>query len=306
MLSTERILEMVNEVSRDPLRFRNVIGKAVSKLQFEARLRGDRALIKLRPEDVRGFIVFGDLHGDLNTFLELLEKVGVGDLLTKNYRLVLLGDYVDRGPMQVEVLSAVAIIKDLLGEKAIVLRGNHEVSPWLPVYPHDYPQHLAYHFGERVAEELYVESLKFFESLPLALYVPGKMLAVHGGPPITRLLSSSSADEVLRDLYSDRVAVEEILWSDPIDEDIEYAYSYRGAGKLWGKPVTRRALEVLNIEFIVRGHEPCLRGYKLDHDGRVLTLFSMKGFYGNVEAACAVIDLDRVGKESLENFVVTA
>jgi len=305
LLNVDKLAEKAVEVSRDALEFKNAIRRAIDRLEFESRLRGDKGLVTVGPDEVKGFVFFGDLHGDLDTFVELMKKVRVWDLLSKNYRLVLLGDYVDRGVKQLEVLAAVALIKDSLGEKAIVLRGNHEVSPWLPVYPHDYPQYLAYRFGERLAEELYGVSLRFFESLPLALYVPGKLLAVHGGPPITRLYRFSRAEEVLRDLYSDRVAVEEILWSDPVDEEIEYSFSYRGAGKLWGKLVTRRALNILRIELIVRGHEPCVRGFRVDHDGRVLTLFSMKGYYGNLEAACAVVDLSLVGVKPVENFVVS-
>jgi protein phosphatase len=28
---------------------------------------------------------------------------------------------------------------------------------------------------------------------------------------------------------------------------------------------------------LIRGHEPCEEGFKLNHDGKVLTLFSRKG-----------------------------
>jgi hypothetical protein len=35
---------------------------------------------------------------------------------------------------------------------------------------------------------------------------------------------------------------------------------------------------------IVRGHEPC-KGYKLDHDGMIVTIFSCKEAYPNFEAA---------------------
>jgi hypothetical protein len=35
---------------------------------------------------------------------------------------------------------------------------------------------------------------------------------------------------------------------------------------------------------IIRGHEPC-RGFKIDHDGLVVTLFSCKEAYPSFEAA---------------------
>jgi protein phosphatase len=53
--------------------------------------------------------------------------------------------------------------------------------------------------------------------------------------------------------------------------------SPRGAGKLFGKNVTEEVLRKLNVKVLIRGHEPCEEGFKLNHDGKVLTLFSRKG-----------------------------
>ncbi|NPA97117.1 MAG: serine/threonine protein phosphatase [Crenarchaeota archaeon] len=306
MLDPDKLLEEASRVASDAYELKRLLVEARQKLEFEARQRGDKALVKLSPSEVRGLVLFGDIHGDTATMAQLMKVANVGKLLSEGYRLVFLGDYIDRGPRQIEALAAVSLAKLWLGEKAIVLRGNHEVSPWLRVHPHDYPEVLEERFGEQLARELYSTSIQLFESLPLALYIPSKLLAVHGGPPITRVLERDSPEEILGDLYSDRLAIEEILWSDPVDEDIVWTYSFRGAGKLWGEKVTREALRKLGIELIVRGHEPCVSGYKLNHSGRVLTLFSMKGYYGNVAAACSVIPLEAVGKADPSSFVVSA
>jgi len=57
----------------------------------------------------------------------------------------------------------------------------------------------------------------------------------------------------------------------------EVLYSPRGAGKLFGKRVTEKVLRKLNAKILIRGHEPCQEGFKINHDGKVLTLFSRKG-----------------------------
>jgi protein phosphatase len=31
------------------------------------------------------------------------------------------------------------------------------------------------------------------------------------------------------------------------------------------------------VQLLIRGHEPCPEGFKINHDGKVLTLFSRKG-----------------------------
>lgn len=65
-------------------------------------------------------LVISDIHGELNKFNRLLEKVKYD---SREDQLILLGDYVDRGPDSKGVLNKTA---ELRKEGAIVLRGNHE------------------------------------------------------------------------------------------------------------------------------------------------------------------------------------
>ena len=54
-------------------------------------------------------------------------------------------------------------------------------------------------------------------------------------------------------------------------------YSPRGAGKFFGRTVTENILNKLGVKVLIRGHEQCKNGFKINHDGKVLTLFSRKG-----------------------------
>lgn len=65
-------------------------------------------------------LVISDIHGELKLFKELLQTTGYDS--TKD-QLILLGDYIDRGPNSKEVLDMVMKLKD---EGAVVLKGNHE------------------------------------------------------------------------------------------------------------------------------------------------------------------------------------
>jgi protein phosphatase len=68
-----------------------------------------------------------------------------------------------------------------------------------------------------------------------------------------------------------------MLWSDPI-ESFEGVYpSPRGAGNLFGKNITTGVLKTLGVRILIRGHESCNDGFKINHDGKILTLFSRKG-----------------------------
>ncbi len=290
------MLTKLKDILADYEELFNLIKNFRDLLIFEHKLMNER-LVYLK--EISKAIFIGDIHGDFDTLIELLRILDIDNELKKGVFLVFLGDYIDRGPYQLEVIAFLAILKSIWRDRIIMLRGNHEPPEWLPPYPHDFPEILIERFGYRKGFEIYETMKSIFDLLPLILYVPRKILALHGGPPISRILRYSDINEILR-VEGDKEAIEEILWSDPIDEDIEYTYSYRGAGKLWGKKITMLTLQKLGIELIIRGHEPSNKGYKFNHGNRVLTLFSMKGFYGNIAAACLRIDFD--DREWLNNI----
>jgi len=66
----------------------------------------------------------------------------------------------------------------------------------------------------------------------------------------------------------------------------------RHARALFGEDVTRNFLEMLGVKVLIRGHEPAPKGSKINHQGKVLTLFSRKGQpYFNSTAAYLQFDL---------------
>ncbi|MCG7344511.1 serine/threonine protein phosphatase [Sporosarcina sp. ACRSL] len=65
-------------------------------------------------------LVISDIHGELDLFEELLQTANYDPT---NDQLILLGDYIDRGPDSKRVIDKVMQLKD---EGAIVLKGNHE------------------------------------------------------------------------------------------------------------------------------------------------------------------------------------
>lgn len=223
--------------------------------------------------------VFGDLHGDLDALTLFFEKLGLMDKLeNENVKLVFLGDYVDRGDKQLETITTLLILKKLYPDKIILLRGNHEPAPILEPVPHDFPIILNTKYGYEIGNKVYWIFLKIFNRLPYGARIPGKILMLHGGPP-TKVLEAKSFEEAFSiglPIVNDAV-LEEILWNDPYETET-YESSYRGAGFLYGSRVTKRALELANVKFIVRSHEP-VHGFKLDHDGKVITVFSSLNVY---------------------------
>ena len=86
--------------------------------------------------------------------------------------------------------------------------------------------------------------------------------------------------------------LEEILWSDPEEGLKGTCPSPRGAGRLFGQDITERFLRILNSNVFIRGHEPADVGFKINHGGRILTLFSRRGEpYYNSQGAFLQFDL---------------
>lgn len=68
--------------------------------------------------------VIGDVHGRYDQLLELLGTLGTID--PPPGRLVFVGDLIDRGEDSARVLSLLHEIQGQLGDRMVVLRGNHE------------------------------------------------------------------------------------------------------------------------------------------------------------------------------------
>ena len=65
-------------------------------------------------------LIISDIHGEIELFEQLLTDVNYD---SSNDQLILLGDYVDRGPNSKKVLDKVIELKS---QGAFVLKGNHE------------------------------------------------------------------------------------------------------------------------------------------------------------------------------------
>ena len=72
------------------------------------------------------FLIIGDLHGDFDTLRKILDRINHSRLMKNELNLVFLGDYVDRGPNQVETLVTVLKLKEEFPKNVFVIRGNHE------------------------------------------------------------------------------------------------------------------------------------------------------------------------------------
>ncbi len=262
----------------DPESFLQLIDQVILSLSTEkgTTMNGEflGRIVKMPPKGEATII--GDVHGDLNSLLHILDTSNfIGKAKqSKDVFMIFLGDYGDRGAYSPEVYFTVLSLKRLFPEKVILMRGNHEGPKDLLAYPHDLAFHLERKFGGK-AWAVYEGLTRLFEYLYLAVIVDKRYVMLHGGVPS----KAKSIEDVAYacEKHPAETHLEEILWSDPVDSITGTHFSPRGAGRLFGKDVTERFLKLLDARMIIRGHEPADDGYKISHDGKVLTLFSRKG-----------------------------
>jgi len=246
-------------------------------------------LVKAPPENEATII--GDIHGDLESLAQILKDCNFVEKFNRGERplLIFLGDYGDRGIYSSEVYYVVLMLKENYPENVVLMRGNHEGPDDLLAHPHDLPGHLRNKFGANWSSA-YVKLRQLFAQLYNAVLVEEKYILLHGGVPSQ---AKSLEDVAHAHVKHPREShLEEILWSDP-EEDLTGTYpSPRGAGKLFGEDVTNNFLKMLNVKVLIRGHEPSDMGFKIDHEGKILTLFSRKGEpYYNTQGAYLHLDL---------------
>ena len=238
-------------------------------------------------------LIIGDLHGDLKSLLFILQNSGFIKKLVKNKNstLIFLGDYGDRGPHSAEVYYIILKLKLAFPEQVVLLRGNHEGPEDLKAFPHDLPLQFQDRFKENW-KTAYCKIRELFVYLYNAVLVEERYLMVHGGlsPNIGSVQDLARAHLT----HPKTKLLEDLLWSDPNDIIKTVLCSSRGAGKLFGRSVTEKVLNNLGVKVLIRGHEQCKNGFKLNHDGKVLTLFSRKGApYYNPHGAYLQLSLSK-------------
>lgn len=276
--------------------FSDLTDRVVSLLREEngsfGKMNITGRLVELRPEGTA--TVIGDIHGDLETLARILNA---SEFLQKAQNsdssiLIFLGDYGDRGVLSPEVYYVVLTLKASYPDRVVLMRGNHEGPDDLMASPHDLPVYLHSRFGERWSEA-YLKLKELFNHLYNAVVVKDCCVFLHGGVPSqAKSLEDLAYAHIKHPLESH---LEEILWSDPEEGLKGTRPSPRGAGRLFGQDVTEKFLEMLNVRVLIRGHEPAESGFKINHSGRILTLFSRVGEpYFNSQGA--FLQFDMAGK----------
>ena len=242
----------------------------------------------IRPDRPMELIVLGDLHGCYSCLKGALLQTSFIDRVMRHradpanhpdVKLVLLGDYIDRGRFGFEgVLRAALKLLVTFPEHVILLRGNHEY-----LVRHEGAVVSAVNPAEAVpaltaigTADLLEAYRHLFDHMPTSLLFD-RTLFVHGGIPREETLG-----ERIRDLSSldDAVVRFEMLWSDPVTTDRVPVELQRESPRFnFGGEQFRELMERIGCHTLIRGHEQADAGFTTVFDGvhRLHTLFSAGG-----------------------------
>ncbi|KAK4796797.1 hypothetical protein SAY86_029123 [Trapa natans] len=262
-------------------------------LQVREMLRILPSLVDVNVPEGKHFTVCGDVHGQ---FYDLLNIFEINGLPSEDNPYLFNGDFVDRGSFSVEVILTLFAFKCMSPSAIHLARGNHESKSMNKIYGFE---------GEVRSKlnETFIELFaEVFCCLPLAHVINEKVFVVHGGlfsVDGVKLSDIRSIDRFCEPPEEGLMC--ELLWSDP-QPSPGRGPSKRGVGLSFGADVTERFLQENNLDLVVRSHEVKDEGYEIEHDGKLITVFSAPNYCDQMDNKGAFI---RFNAPDLKPNIVT-
>ncbi|MBA3392581.1 MAG: serine/threonine protein phosphatase [Deltaproteobacteria bacterium] len=243
------------------------------------------------PGKVYELTVLGDLHGCYSClkgalmqadFFAKLESWKL-DKTRPEPKLVLLGDYIDRGRFSYNgVLRAIMQLFLAAPEHVFPLRGNHEyyIEYRGRIYGGVKPAEAINTLVNHMPGEVFAEYMHMFEGLPNMLFFDDLMF-VHAGIPRDVDIKAKIHDMAA---LNDPDLRFQMLWSDPSTADyIPDDLQAQNARFPFGKLQFEAFMQKLGCTMMVRGHEKIDSGFKPMYSDQtsLISLFSAGGADNN-------------------------
>lgn len=218
--------------------------------------------------------VVGDTHGQFYDLLNLFEKFGY---VSEEHIYLFNGDFVDRGSWSCEVALYLYVLKILFPNSLYINRGNHETNDMNKTY--GFTDECEHKYSKKIFEA-FSES---FGALPLATLINQAYLCMHGGLFSDDKVTLEDIKKFNRFPVSgstqpprEGIAME-LLWTDPQVPNGR-SPSKRGIGMQFGPDITERFCLSNKIRQVLRSHEVRMGGVELEHNGRLITVFSAPNY----------------------------
>ena len=225
---------------------------------LKGRFESEHSVIE---DDSHKICFVGDIHGDMDAIKKIERIADSFD------RIVFLGDFVDRGTSDIEVVYEISRMKSKLGDKIVILAGNHDA--YSDVSPRDFDEKLANRFGSK-GKKLEQEYIEAFGNAPIAYLNEGYgLIALHGFIPADRKdWDIGCWKKVKEDIYNSAF---QVLWNDPkiIASGLRGKYM-----QIVDSKTIEEFFRYTRLKVIVRSHQPEINQIFKLKSGKVVTLGS--------------------------------
>jgi hypothetical protein len=235
----------------------------------------NKSLIKYIDGTNQKFIIMGDLHGSFATFVRILLRLKIMNIidenskLKENYNIIFLGDFVDRGIYGYEIVILIFKLKLINPNNIHINRGNHEEEHTNSKYGLE--EQMLVQFGNTDLHNKLNESFNYFHSALLIKNPHNNkyIYLAHGGLPLNSngtLYNNWIKPEntIINDSDISRGrGPNSIRWSDfnNTADDSEINYSRGGNSYYIGQNILNQVKP--QIELIIRGHEDRVTNTKI-------------------------------------------
>jgi hypothetical protein len=249
----------------------------------------------------------GDTHGSYDEAINLIRYFEQVLLKHPDYKIIFLGDYVDRNPFDLETLTVLTAFYLQHQNNVVLLRGNHEDITINKAYGFIRNLNENFIIPDRV-EAIYELILTFFIHLPI-VHIHTlknstksiKVFATHGGIPVN--LDDPTTPVKIEEI-KDKISVNVksyndfdpylswLLWADPKEDIQGIIYDPQSGRSQFGPDAFRAFMDANNYDFMVRAHERWPDGYHFFFNYCLVSLFTTSFYNGKRVGNAAFIRLE--------------
>uniref|UniRef100_A0A913HU59 Serine/threonine-protein phosphatase n=1 Tax=Strongyloides stercoralis TaxID=6248 RepID=A0A913HU59_STRER len=249
------------------------------------------------------FLILSDIHG---CFEVLIHNFYYYHCLPKK-KIILLGDYVDKGADDAFICLLLFLCKIVWPDKIFLLKGNHEIRDMNR--QKDFPDNCEILLGDK--STFYMFNF-VFERMPIAAIWNNKVYLAHGGisqwitcrEDITNIKKPLKLNRSLKS----RLLITDILWSDPYrksyrtkDEFCRYfSVSKRGCGFVYSKEGLEGIMKCLNVSIVIRGHQTSREGFVEEYKNICYTIHSKPRCKNDSFGSSCLLSLDNNGNVTIK------